>query len=199
MDDNPFTTPGTQLAVVEEFEPGFGAIEENGLVFATIPGLAKTAEHHATVTNPKAIQHLQRGDLVYAVVRDVYDSIALLEFQSVQPRAAFGTYGYIRIANVQRGYTENFRDVFRIGDFVKAKIHEVKPLGIYLTMAESGLGVVRAFCASCREEISFNETGMDMRCNACGRRQSRKLANAPQGQRPPRRFDRDRRPPFRSR
>lgn len=187
MNDKPVTFPGDFLAVVEEFEPGAGAIEEEGKVYATIAGVAKTEAHQASVTNPKAIQHLHSGDLVYAVVRDVYDSIALLEFQPVKPRASFGTYGYIRIANVQRGYTENFRDVFRIGDFVKAKIHEVKPLGIYLTMAEPGLGVVRAFCASCRGELDISANDPEIRCHNCGRRQGRKLANAPQAPRGPRR------------
>jgi len=199
MNEQPFAVPGQQLAVVEEFEPAFGAFEENGLVYAAILGNAKTEAHQASVTNPKAIDHLQRGDLVVAVVRDVYDSIALLEFQPLKARAAFGTYGYIRIANVQRGYTESFRDVFRIGDFVKAKIHEVKPLGIYLTMAEPSLGVVRAFCASCRKELQPNDSGMDIQCRNCGRRQNRKLADAKNAPRPPRRDFRerrdDRRPP----
>ena len=195
MNENPFAIPGQQLAVVEEFEPGTGAFEEDGKVYAAIMGNAKTEAHQATVNNPKAIIHLQRGDDVVAVVRDVYDSIALLEFQPITPRAAFSTYSYIRIANVQRGYTESFRDVFRIGDFVKAKIHEVKPLGIYLTMAEPGLGVIRAFCASCRKEIQPNDSGIDIQCKNCGRRQNRKLANATNAPRPPRRdFGRERRP-----
>ncbi len=194
MNEQSVAIPGQQLAVVEEFEPAFGAFEEDGKVYASIIGSAKTEAHQASVTNPKAITHLQRGDLVVAVVRDVYDSIALLEFQPTKPRAAFSTYSYIRIANVQRGYTESFRDVFRVGDFVKAKIHEVKPLGIYLTMAEPGLGVIRAFCASCRKEIQPNESGQDIQCKNCGRRQNRKLANATQAPRPQQRFDRDRRP-----
>ena len=166
--------PGEFLAVVEEFEPSQGAFEEHGKVYAAIPGYAKTEAHQASVTNGKAVQKLKRGDTVYAIVRDVYEQIALLEFQPLTPKAATNTYAYLRIANVQRGYTESFRDVFRIGDYVKAKVAEVKPLGIYLTMAEPGLGVVRAFCASCRAELKLERTH-EQTCRACGRRQGRKL------------------------
>jgi exosome complex component CSL4 len=166
--------PGDFLAVVEEFEPGFGAVEEDGKVYASIPGQAKTENHLAYVDSMKAVRPLKKGDLVYAVVRDVYDQIALMEFQPVKFRAASATYAYIRISHVAKGYTENFRDVFRIGDFVRARVHEVKPLGLYLTMVEPDLGVVRAFCASCREELALKSH--EIRCRACGRRQGRKIA-----------------------
>ncbi|MDP2718070.1 MAG: exosome complex RNA-binding protein Csl4 [Candidatus Micrarchaeota archaeon] len=166
--------PGDFLAVVEEFEPGFGTFQEDGKVYAAIPGHAKTENHLAQVQNPDAVQHLKKGDLVYAIVRDVYDQIALLEFQPVKFRAATNTYAYIRISHVAKGYTENFRDVFRIGDYVRARVHEVRPLGLYLSMVEPDLGVVRAFCASCREELALKSS--EIRCRACGRRQGRKIA-----------------------
>ncbi|MBI4360302.1 exosome complex RNA-binding protein Csl4 [Candidatus Micrarchaeota archaeon] len=166
--------PGDQLAIVEEFQPGFGAFEEEGIVYASIPGTAKMENAVAKVENQKAVRALARGDLVYSIVRNVYDQVALLEFQSVPYRAATNTYAYMRIAHVQRGFTEHFRDVFRIGDFVRARVHEVKPLGIYLTMADADLGVVRAFCASCRHELPV--TKRDLTCKNCGRRQQRKIA-----------------------
>ncbi len=181
--DNKFATPGQFMAVVEECVPGFGAAEEDGKVYTAIAGEPSLEAGTASVKNRKAIRPLSRGDIVYGVVRDTYDSIALIEFQSTTPKAAHGTYGYIRIANVQRGYTENFREVFRIGDFVKAKINEVKPLGIYLTMADSGLGVVRAFCISCRNELDLSNSHGELRCSACGRRQGRKLALEGNGER----------------
>ncbi len=166
--------PGDFLAVVEEFEPGFGALEEDGKVYAAIAGQAKTENHAAEVQNPAAVRPLKKDDLVYAVVRDVYDQIALLEFAPVKFRAASATYAYIRISHVAKGYTENFRDVFRIGDFVRARVHEVRPLGLYLTMVEPDLGVVRAFCASCRAELPLKAS--EIRCRECGRRQGRKIA-----------------------
>lgn len=168
------TVPGDQLAIVEEFQPGFGAFEEDGIVYASIPGNPKMESAVAQVQNPTAIRPLARGDLVYAIVRNVYDQVALLEFQSVPYRAATNTYAYMRIAHVQRGFTEHFRDVFRIGDYVRARVHEVKPLDIYLTMADADLGVIRAFCASCRHELPV--TKRDLTCKNCGRRQQRKIA-----------------------
>lgn len=170
------TVPGENLAIAEEFQPGFGTFEEEGIVYASIPGNALMENAVAQVENQRAIRRLSRGDLVYAIVRNVYDQVALLEFQSVPYRAATNTYAYMRIAHVQRGFTEHFRDVFRIGDFVRARVHEVKPLGIYLTMADGDLGVIRAFCASCRHEIPV--TKRDTTCN-CGRRQQRKIALKP--------------------
>src|SRR5207247_11444764 len=65
--------PGDEIAVAEEFEPGEGTYEKNGLVFAATPGvlILDPANRVARVRafNPPA--ELKVGDIVYGVVDDI--------------------------------------------------------------------------------------------------------------------------------
>ncbi|MBI5036933.1 exosome complex RNA-binding protein Csl4 [Candidatus Micrarchaeota archaeon] len=162
--------PGHLFGAAEEFETGKGTFEEGGYVYASVVGEDKNEKNKAELESRMAVKPLKQGDLVYAKVKDIYDQIALLQFQPAERRAARSTYSYIRIGEVQRKYTENFRDAIRIGDYVKAEVKEIKPLGIYLTMAAPHLGVVRAFCSGCRTEL---ENG---NCPSCKRIERRKWA-----------------------
>ena len=54
----------------------------------------------------------------------------------------------------------------------KARIKEIKPLGIYLTVIENDLGVLRAFCSQCRREMLFTARGFY--CKACESGEDRK-------------------------
>ncbi|MFH0922439.1 MAG: exosome complex RNA-binding protein Csl4, partial [Candidatus Micrarchaeota archaeon] len=146
--------PGDFIATVEEREPGANTFEENGSIYACVAGENASTQHAAAVKG-KAIRKLARGDEVVGLVQDLYDTVALIEFQPVEKLAsASNTYAYMRISEIQRGYTESFRGFLHIGDVFKAKVVDVTPLGIYLTIAERGLGVVRAFCTRCRKQMT---------------------------------------------
>jgi len=166
--------PGDFIATVEEREPGANTFEENGSVFSAITGKNASTQRAACVSG-KAIRKLARGDDVIGLVQDLYDTIALVEFQPVNPlAAASNTYAYMRISEIQRGYTESFKGFLHIGDVFKAKVVDVTPLGIYLTIAERGLGVIRAFCTRCRKQMALEKDGF-FRCAECGSAERRKI------------------------
>ncbi len=168
MTDSKTAIPGHLLGAVEEFEPGAGAFEEEGHVYAGIIGKPELdKDRRMGVVSPLRMEKLKKGDTVYALVKDLYDQIALLEFQPLTRKAAHSTYAFMRISEVAKGYTQRLTDALRIGDYVKAEIVDVKPMGIYLTMAAPHLGVVRAFCSLCRGEI---RGGTCTKCRAHERR-----------------------------
>lgn len=168
MTDSKITIPGHLLGAVEEFEPGAGAFEEDGQVYSGIVGKPELdKDHRMGVVGPFRTEKLKRGDSVYAEVKDLYDQIALLEFQPLTRKAAHSTYAFMRISEVAKGYTQRLSDALRIGDFVKAEVIDIKPLGIYLSMAAPHLGVVRAFCGLCRGEI---RAGTCTKCRSHERR-----------------------------
>ncbi|HLD76444.1 MAG TPA: exosome complex RNA-binding protein Csl4 [Candidatus Norongarragalinales archaeon] len=170
MSDQTVAIPGHLLGAVEEFEPGPGAYEEYGQVYSSIIGTPAHREHQMHVESPTRTEKLKKGEPVYAIVRNLYDSIALLEFQPLKRRAAYSTYSYMRISEVAKGYTPNLRDALRIGDLVKAEVVDIKPLGIYLSMAANHLGVVVGFCSHCRSVLRRGT------CTRCGANERRKWA-----------------------
>src|SRR2546427_12503979 len=65
--------PGDEIAVAEEFEPGEGTYERNGLVFAATPGVLfldpENRDARVRPFNPPA--ELKVGDIVYGGPADI--------------------------------------------------------------------------------------------------------------------------------
>ena len=178
-----FVLPGEAIAVSEEFAGAEGTAErKDGSIVSTRPGFknldAKTRV--ASVRSASVTRKIRSGDLVYGLVQDLYESVALIQFEPAEPKgvhiASSNTYAYLRISEVQRGYVDNFRDVLRIGDYVCARIKEVTPLGIYLTLMAPDLGVVKASCSRCR--AFMEKKGRVFACPSCGSREPRKPAES---------------------
>lgn len=175
-----FVVPGQQIAVSEEGEASTGAMEHDGAVYATIAGnkFIDPQTYAISVKSPRLLVPLKEGDVVNGIVHDIYDTVALIEFEPITPNGERKCYtnrfAYLRISEVSKAYIENFRDVMRIGDILVARVKEIKPLGIYLSIIDSSLGVVNARCSACRHELK--NTGRIMECPNCKNRETRKMA-----------------------
>jgi len=170
--------PGDQIAVAEEFEPGQGTYEKNGLVFASTPGVLQLDEQNRVARvrpfNPPA--ELQPGDIVYGVIDDIRGMMATATVNAIhgRSRAVSGeTDGTIHISNVSEEYTEDIRDMYHLGDIIRAKVIQTKP-SVQLTTAEPDLGVVKALCGVCRGPLELR--GRDLFCPRCERTERRKIA-----------------------
>ena len=170
--------PGDFLGVSEEYVSGEATFEENGGIYAVALGKKHKDEHARKVwVEPRKIARpLAAGDIVYGLVQDVYDTVALVEIHPVaingRTPAWDNRMAYLRISEVKQGYVEHFRDWIKIGDYLKARILEVKPLGTYLTIKDRDLGVVKALCARCKTSRSF--VGGESKCIECGFVEQRK-------------------------
>jgi exosome complex component CSL4 len=170
--------PGDQIAVAEEFEPGEGTYEKDGLVFASTPGVLQLDEQSRVARvrpfNPPA--ELQPGDIVYGVVDDIRGMMATATVNAIHGRArqvSGETEGTIHISNVSEDYTEDIRDMYHLGDIIRAKVIQTKP-SVQLTTAEPDLGVVKALCGQCRGPLELR--GRDLFCPRCERTERRKFA-----------------------
>src|SRR2546430_2721165 len=170
--------PGDEIATAEEFEPGEGTYEKNGLVFAATPGvlILDPGNRVARVRafNPPA--ELRVGDIVYGVIDDIRGMMATATIQAIHGRArqiSGESEGTIHISNVSEDYTEDIHDKFRLGDVIRAKVVQVKP-SVQLTTAEPDLGVVKAMCSVCRGPLELR--GRDLYCPRDERTEQRKLA-----------------------
>ncbi len=170
--------PGDQIAVAEEFEPGEGTYERNGLVFAATPGVLRLDEQSRVARvqpfNPPA--ELQAGDIVYAVIDDIRGMMATATVNAIHGRErqiSGETDGTIHISNVSEEYTEDIRDMYHLGDIIRAKVIQTKP-SVQLTTAEPDLGVVRALCGICRGPLELR--GRDLYCPRDERAERRKVA-----------------------
>ncbi len=183
LEKNEIVYPGSFLCYSEEFEPAENAFEDvDSRVFATVVGVKRESkpDRSVSVTPAAPAKRLIRvGDLAYARVEDLYEKVALLSMQPASKHvAAFDNFAYLRISEVKRGFVESFRGYLGIGDFIKARVVEVNPLGVYLSIADPSLGVIKAFCSNCRRELKKTLKGLKglVHCENCGSEESRKLA-----------------------
>ncbi len=171
--------PGEFGGIVEEIAPGENTFEENGAVYSYVVGVpvVDKAKRALGVKAVKQVKPLRKGDVVTAVVSELYDKIAQVEILSIEgdARTALGsTFAYIRISELQSGYVEQLRDHIKIGDVLRAKVIEVTDLGTYLSIAYPEYGVVSALCSRCRGDTK--RTGSTFTCIDCGSVEMRKTA-----------------------
>ena len=131
--------PGDQIAVAEEFEPGEGTYEKNGLVFASTPGVLHLDEQTRVARvrpfNPPA--ELQPGDIVYGVIDDIRGMMATATVNAIHGRSrqvSGETDGTIHISNVSEGAM-----------FVGLGVTRANPVGIALFGSQTaGWGLTMA-------------------------------------------------------
>ena len=169
--------PGDNLAHAEERAAEANTFEDDGCVYSLATGRLVDEKGGVSVAKPgRMARNIKPGDLVYGTIEDIYDQIALVRFEPAQKGvSANRTYCYIRISELSQNYARDFRDYFKIGDYIRARAKEVKELGTYLTIVDTDLGVVKAFCSRDRTELSPEGV-----CPKCGNRERRKWAGKPE-------------------
>ena len=168
--------PGDEVAVTEEYESGEGTYERDGKIYAVAPGILNLddASKVAKVVQFNPPAQLRVGDIVYATVSDIRSSMATAEvvvLHGVDRQLSGDTEGAIHISHVSSEYTEDFRQVFRLGEIIRAQVIQAHP-SLQLTTAGPSLGVVKALCSECRAPLE--KRGGDLYCARCERTEQRK-------------------------
>ncbi|MCD6434204.1 MAG: exosome complex RNA-binding protein Csl4 [Candidatus Diapherotrites archaeon] len=171
--------PGEELAVEEEFEAGENVYSKDGKLFSMVLGKLNIdkEKRRISVRPLKTTRVAKVGDIVFGRVSLVYDNVIFVNLISVESKdnVAFPlAFGIINIRNVARTYIKNLKELFKVGDIVRARIIGIKPYSIELTTAEPSLGVVKAFCSNCRAPLK--PFGQFLKCLVCNSTEKRKLA-----------------------
>jgi exosome complex component CSL4 len=172
-----FTIPGEKLGVIEEFIPGSGTYEDRGTIYSTRVGLAEIDPLGKTVkVEPcsKTPVVPKEGDVVTGLVVNVQDKLAIIEIYEIGDRILPLPYSAaLHIANTSPRYERLMGDICKRGDFIRAKVINVKNRIPQLTTVGRELGVIKAFCSKCGEELI--PSGRILICPACGNKESRKI------------------------
>lgn len=174
-----FVLPGDRVGVAEEYIPGTGTYEEEGILYANMAGELELdeAERVARVHGFNPPLALEVGDTVLATVERLRSSMVIAAVQAVEGRereVSGETEGTIHISKISEEYTEDVNEEMRIGDLVRAKVIQVEP-SLQLATNEPQLGVVYGFCTVCRRPLE--KKGNDLYCENDERTESRKVAS----------------------
>ena len=171
--------PGDQLSTSEELLPGEGTFEEDGIIRAAIAGEYIVDEKYRKakvkpVTSVPVL--LKKGDIVIAQVAMVKTSMVIANVIHVigKNRSVSGDRnGTIHVKEIADGYVKDATSEYKTGDYVRAKVIQVKP-SIQLATKDRDLGAIKALCVKCRH--SLIKKGDMLECEHCGNKDRRRIA-----------------------
>ncbi len=170
--------PGEQLSTSEELLPGEGTFEEDGIIRAARVGKYvvnekyRRAEVKAVTSTPVL---LKRGDIVIAKVESVRSTMVIADVIHVmgKNRSISGdTNATLRVSEIAQGYVKDPSTEFGIGDFIRAKVTQVKP-SIQLETKDRDFGAIKSLCTKCRHPLV--KKGDILECENCGNKQKRRI------------------------
>ena len=178
-EEQKIAVPGECLGTIEEYIAGEGTFEDDGSIIASVPGHVIVNENAKMISvktrNPPVV--LQKGDHVFVEVTGLYESMVLTEILMVDgnERAVVGeTSATIHISKIDRRYTGDVGEEFRLSDVVRAEVLQVEP-SVQLTTSYPHLGVVKASCMKCRTPLDRKKDMLQ--CPNCERKEKRKMAD----------------------
>jgi exosome complex component CSL4 len=173
------TMPGDEIATSEEYMPGQGTYEKDGIIFAAIIGKIVFSEADKTVSvmEVRRASTLKPGDIVLGEVGNVTNSLANISISGIENSERYmgvGENGVIHISKVTESYTEDVRKEYHTGDLVRANVMQAAP-SLQLSSREPEFGVLKGRCGRCRT-ILTNNSGK-LYCVECEKYEHRKLAS----------------------
>ncbi len=170
--------PGDKLGTHEEWMPGDGTFEEDGVIYAKVFGNVRYDEDklEAIVEAVNPVSLIKIGDVVYGTITNKRSAMATMTVSIIEGRSRgvrMDLEGTIHISKISDDYVDNVDAVFLKGDIVRAKIVQVEP-SIQLTTMGKNFGVVRGYCFNCRRPME--RKGNVLYCESCERRETRKLS-----------------------
>ncbi|MCL2148245.1 MAG: exosome complex RNA-binding protein Csl4 [Methanomassiliicoccaceae archaeon] len=171
--------PGDEVAVEEEYLASDGTFANDGKIYASQVGtlVLDDDECVARVVTPNPPNVLRTGDIVYAVVADIRNTMATADVVAKEgtKRGLGGeTYATIHVSKISQGYTDDVSRELRKGDYIRARVTGISP-SLQLTTRDDHLGVIRSLCGACKTELV--RKGKGLYCTNCERSFFRKLAD----------------------
>jgi exosome complex component CSL4 len=169
--------PGDKLGVIEQYLPGIGTYEKDGVIYAHFTGKARIdlKNKRVTVIPTTRVPALPKeGTTVIASVIHASEKMATVNIWKINESAIQNPFtAMLHISSSSPRYERNMSDVCKAGDIIRARVIEINRIP-QLTTAGRGLGVIKAFCSKCGAVLEFKNRRLQ--CASCGNVERRRLA-----------------------
>ena len=171
--------PGDEMSVIEEFMPGEGTYEYQGVVYASVVGkvfydMINRKSNSISFKKP-GILALKKAKYVLGVVTAIKEDYATVAVYSIEEKPlSVPLTAYLHISQITNKYLNSITEAVKVGDIIRARTLNFS-LPLQLTIKQKDLGVVYAKCSICGTKmIKMDEE--HLKCPSCGNVESRKLA-----------------------
>jgi len=170
---------GEYIGTIEEFLPRDGTYTENGKIYASIIGNLIQNNERRIVLNTKLPKQVV-GSIVLAEITDVKKNSASATIRKILGyKQNMSISAGIFVSQISDAYVDQVSNSFGAGDIIKAKIVRNEKNLIDLS-TKGNLGVVKAFCKTCRHKLILNKEKIGSRtliCPECKKEENRKIAD----------------------
>jgi exosome complex component CSL4 len=176
--DGTFVVPGEKLGVVEEFDPGRGTVEVDGIVYSSQTGKAALdPKRHVVTVKPMtgSVVVPEEGSSIIGVVEKIQEKMAIINIIVVDgKKMPLPFTGMLHISNSSPRFERIMGDVCKPNDMIRAKVIDTSQRIPKLTTVGRDLGVIKAYCSRCGGELVLS--GHILRCSICRNVERRRLA-----------------------
>jgi len=176
--DGTFVVPGEKLGVVEEFDPGRGTVEVDGIVYSSQTGKAALdPKRHVVTVKPMtgSVVVPEEGSSIIGVVEKIQEKMAIINIIVVDgKKMPLPFTGMLHISNSSPRFERVMGDVCKPNDIIRAKVIDTSQRIPKLTTVGRDLGVTKAYCSRCGGELVLS--GHILRCSVCRNVERRRLA-----------------------
>jgi len=171
--------PGDELSIIEEFVPGEGTYEFQGVVYASVVGKAFydmiNRRSNSIGFKKPGFLPLKKAKYVLGMVTSIKEDSALVSVYSIEDKPLnVPITAYLHISQIANKYLNTINEAIKVSDIIRAKpLNFALPLP--LTLKQKDLGVVYAKCSICGTKM-VKKDEEHLRCPNCGNVESRKLA-----------------------
>ena len=146
--------PGDYIATCEEFIPGEGTYEEEGIIYSAVMGKLKLnrnemlAEIVPVVSSPVRIN---TDDIIIGRVSRIVKGYVFVDicYKKGDDREVTGeNQARAHISNISTEYIKDTSQAFSVNDIIRAEVTRSEP-NIEITTAREDLGVIRSTCHGC--------------------------------------------------
>lgn len=170
--------PGDKIGVIEQFLPGSGTYEIEGMIYANYTGKAKIDLKNKRVTvvpTTRTTLLPKEGATVIASVIHAQEKMATVNIWKIDDKAIQNPFtAMLHISSSSPRYERSMSDVCKAGDILRARVIDMTNRIPQLTTAGRGLGVIKAFCSRCGGVLEL--TNRRLQCPSCGNIERRRLA-----------------------
>jgi len=126
----------------------------------------------------KELCPLEKDSVVTGRVVLVKSNMVMIELlyaeKNKEKNVISSSFAVLPARNISRLFVKDLKQLFKIGDIVKAEVAMVAPYSIDLRTNKPELGVIKAFCSGCRLPLAL--FGKNLKCQGCGSTEQRKLS-----------------------
>ncbi len=174
MEKEKLVFPGTHIGPGEMYQEDETKVAEEDEIYSAVIG--NLTDKEGKIKPFKERKLLDIDDIVYGIVKIVFESFAVINIYPENKNILSPTDGVIKVMSAKKGgvYLKSMKDAVRVGDIVKAKVSDYRDEPV-LSFHGDDLGVVKAFCSVCR--FPLVQKGEKLFCEECKKPEMRSVSS----------------------